>query len=612
MFNWLSRKKNNTVSRSAVSNLLDIVAGAVSNAGTMTWKDLFGTLNHEQAYTSDTSNALKLSAVKCGLDIYTGMIGSIPRRMYALESGTQAKTRVVATTDHPASRIFSHYFHPELSSDEGLLTIVYDILMDGNAYFIRENDTQGRTSRLYYVHPSRISRGNIFRATGEETLTIGRKASKGELLYRIDSGLSYRDIKDQPLLLSRDMMVHFKGKVLDNEYHRAHGFVANSVKALDLYRASEEFGWKFYSKGIATQMFLTTENRLAPEVLKRIEANFTDDPNAPLEDIFRTRVLEQGLKPVHMGIPFQHLQFIETRAFSVEDVARGLNVPPALLHSYMGTQAGNADLSQAVALFVQTGIGPLLTRIASQFRTELLPLPSQMLYGFEFELLYLYRNVIDKFSSALRNLFEIGFIDRTYGAGLLGMHIDPNDESSSLRYVPVNLMTVQHSLHLEEGARLANESLEVQTEGAEKANEGMVSADEHAAVQEKAATAAAPSGGKMDKSPSQDNIDKRLRNAEEKVKAAFLNVVNGLKQYETRVLDQKKQSRPDDFDAAKTEFYAPDGKFANMLNEQLESWEGLVGAANTAWDTPRTLAKVWITNQSLPEGSENEITCIES
>jgi len=77
-----------------------------------------------------------------------------------------------------------------------------------------------------------------------------------------------------------------------------------------LYEASEEFGRSFYTKGIATQMFLTTDNRLAPEVLKRIESNFLEDPNAPLEAIFKTRILEQGLKPVHMGIPFQHLQFI--------------------------------------------------------------------------------------------------------------------------------------------------------------------------------------------------------------------------------------------------------------------------------------------------------------
>jgi len=601
---WFSRKPKDTISKSAVGNLIDIVLNAT---GTLSWKDVFGVMNHEKQYTNNTTAALKLSAVKCAIDIYTGMIGSIPRRMYALEAGSQAKTKVVPTTDNPASRIFSHYFHPELSADDGLLTIVYDVLMDGNCYFYRERDQQGRTSRLYYIHPSRVTRGNIFRASGQESLSTGRKASQGELLYRVDTGVSTRDVRTEPLLLPKSDIAHFKGKVLDTEYHRAIGFVECSEVPLDLYRASEEFGWKFYSRGIATQMFLTTENRLAPEVLKRLEANFTDDPNAPLEDIFRTRILEQGLKPVHMGIPFQHLQFIETRAFSVEDVARGLNIPPALLHSYMGTKAGDADLSQAVALFVQTGIGPLLSRIAGQFRSELIPLPSQMLYCFEFELLYLYRNVIDKFTTALRNLFEIGFIDRTYGAGLLGMHIDPNDKSSSLRYVPVNLMTVQHSLHLEEGADLANDMAEAQIETTKKTNEGMVSAEEHAAVTEKAEAAKAPSGGKMDKSPSGDNIDKRIRNAEERVKSAFLNVINGLKQYETRVLDQKKQSRPDDFDAAKAEFY--NDKFHGMLMDQLAPWKDMISIGSSTLDT---VVADWVSNQKSPEGIEHEVTCIES
>ena len=528
--------------------------------------------------------------------------------MYALESGSQAKTRIVATTDHPAARLFSHYFNPELSSDEALLTIVYDMLMDGNCYFYRDVDVQGRTSRLYYVHPTRIQRGSIFRANGGEKLATNRVAVVGELLYRIDTGLSTRDIRSEAVLIPRSEMVHFKGKVLDTEYHRGHGFIANSVRSLDLYRASEEFGWKFYSKGIATQMFLTTENRLDAQVLKRIEANFTDDPNAPLEDIFRTRVLEQGLKPVHMGIPFQHLQFIETRAFSVEDVGRGFNVPPALLHSYMGTKAGDADLSQATALFIQTGCGPLLSRIASQFRTECLPLPSQMLYSFEFETLYLYRNVIDKFSSALRNLFEIGFLNRTEGRSLLGLHIDPSDPAADPRMVPVNLMTVEHSLYLEQGAKLANDMLTKQTETVDQTNSGMVSADVHAAAQDQlTAVKSEPPSGKMDKSPSQSNIDKRLRNA-------FMNVVTGLKQYETRVLDQKKQSRPDDYEIAVTEFYAVDGKFAAMLNEQIGAWKGLLGDSTDQAPTDPTegISATWLSSQNSPEGIEHELFSTES
>lgn len=608
MFDWLPGRKNKVVDRTAiVSNFVD----RVMNAATMTWANVWGTINHEQMYSSSTSNALKLSAVKCAIEIYTGMVADVPRRMYALESGSQSKTKVIATTDHPAARMFSHYFNPELSADDAILAIVYDVLMDGNCYFLREFDTQGRTSRAYYIHPSRIGRGNIYRANGGEKTSQGRLAARGELLYRVDTGLTTRDTNSEPILVPRSDIIHFKGKVLDTEHHRGQGFVVNAARTLDMYRASEEFGWKFYSRGIATQMFLTTDNRLAPEVLKRMEANFEEDPNAPLEDIFKTRILEQGLKPVHMGIPFQQLQFIETRAFSVEDVARGLNIPPALLHSYMGTKAGDVDLGQAIALFVQCGIGPLLTRIANQFRTECLPLPSQMLYAFEFERLYLYRSVIDKFTQSLRNLFEIGVIRRKDAASLLGFHIDPADEGADPRYVPVNLMTVEHSLLLEDGAELANKATEAttkateaSTEGTLKANQGLVDPatikpiDSESTDPNKAGKDdAKPPSGKMDESPSKSNIDKRIRNA-------FDNVVNGLKRYEAKVLDQKKQTRPDDYDMAVTEFYAEDGKFHNMLREQLETWEGIV---NTGEDsTVAGLVKTWIEAKSAPEGIVND------
>lgn len=616
MFGWFKRNKP-PMPHAAINTLID----AAWNSNAMTWENLYGILNHEKMDHTQTTAALRLSAVKCALDIYTGMIGAVPRRMYGLEQGTQKKNRIISTIEHPASRLFSHYFNPELSADDALLLITYDMLMDGNCYFLREYDAQNRTSRLYYIHPSRIPRGNIFRATGQESLTSGRKAATGELLYRIDTGYSVRDVNVEPLLISRNDIVHFKGKVIDAEYHRGQGFIANSQKSLDLYRASEEFGWRFYSRGIATQMFLTTDNRLAPEVLKRLEANFAEDPNAPLEDVFRTRILEQGLKPVHMGIPFQHLQFIETRAFSVEDVARGLNIPPILLHSYMGTQASGTDLSQAIALFIQTGIGPFINRLTNLFRTELLPLPSQMLYSFEFETLYLYRNVIDRFSTALRNLFEIGILDRTEIRSLLGTFIDPSDPAANPRYVPVNLMTVEHSLYLEEQARLNNETassqlemLDLQKENQRKTNEGMTLPQEQSNNSEDAEDPEEPDiedddQPDMDKSPSDENIDKRLRTADNAVRQGFINVVNGLKQYEARVIGQKQKSRPDDFDTARNEFYSAEGKFAQMLNEQLMPWQGLFAAVNQT-DPVDHLIATWLQNQTLPE-NYHEVSCTQ-
>lgn len=601
MFRLARREKATNAKLSFARELIS----SVFNSGALSWERLIGVLNSEKSATRSAESSLQLTAIRCAIQIYTSMAATCPRRMYALDANTGENLKIVKTTDSPASRLFSHYFNDDLSSDDALLTIVYDVLMHGNAYFLREKDSQGRTSRLHYIHPSRIPRENIRRSVGNEVLASGRTATKGELVYRIDSGLRYRDRNDEAIFVSRSDIAHFKGSILDQEHHRAFGFLENSGLSVGMYQASEEFGYRFYSRGIATQMFLTTENRLSPEVLKRLEATFEEDPNAPLENIFKARILEQGLKPVHMGIPFQHLQFIETRAFSVEDVSRAFNIPPILLHSYMGTEAGKADIAEAMSLFIGSGIGPFLDRIGVQYRNELLPLGSQTNYSFQFEKLYLHRHSLDRFTSALRNLFEIGVLNRSKIMSLLGGHIDPSDPAADPRYVPVNIMTVEHSLHLEKQANLANqtarsnlEMLDLQKEGQRKQNEaaekvGQVDTSDQVEPEESPNTIKQED---LDESPSQENIDKRLRAANNAAHKAFCNVVKGLHEYENRVLDRKRETRPNDYDDAVTELYADGGRFSEMLNEQLSRWEGIVEGK----DIPLLITN-WLSDQKLPE-----------
>ena len=612
----LGKRKTNNAQHSAFRSLLD---AAYNSSQALTWERLFGVLRSEETAAGSAESSLKLTAIRCALQIYTSMAATCPRRMYALNADTGEHLRIVKTTESPASRLFSHYFSDDLTSDDALMAIVYDTLMHGNSYFLREKDSQGRTARLHYIHPTRIPRGNIRRADGNEKLLSGRNATKGEVVYRIDSGLSYADRNAQAIFIPRADIAHFKGTVLDQEYHRAFGFLENSGLSVGMYTASEEFGYKFYSRGIATQMFLTTDGRLSPEVLKRIESNFQEDPNAPLENIFKTRVLEQGLKPVHMGIPFQHLQFIETRAFSVEDVSRAFNIPPVLLHSYMGTDAGKVDIAEAMSMFIGSGMGPFLDRVGNQFRNELLPLASQMNFSFQFEKLYLYRHALDKFSTSLRNLFEIGVLNRSKIMDLLGGHIDPNDPAADPRYVPVNLMTVEHSLLLEEQAGLSNRTAESNLEMLDLQKESQKQSNERAEQQpdssqqidlsqpndtvqpEDAPNATAQED--LDNSPSKDNIDKRLRAANNLALGAFHNVIKGLHEYEKRVLDRKRETRPNDYDQAVVELYAEGGRFSDMLNEQLTRWDGLIDNI----DIPALITN-WLSAQKLPEELNDAIS----
>jgi len=556
------RRRDNSI------GLLNQVLNAATSA--LSGRDLFSFMWRSRQHTSDSS--LKLSAVFCAVNLYTGSIGSLPRTVIRI-SPSGKPDRQLNTADHPAVKIFLHYANPDYSADAMLGDMIYDRLLDGNYYAIREFDSQGRTFRIYHVHPSRIPRGNIYYANGTEQLATGAVARKGTLIYRIETGSTKEDANPQYMLLPREYMVHIKSDIPDKPNHRGFGIIENAGRSFNMYENSEEYGVHFYKNGHKNQTYLTTENRLAPDVLKRVESFFESHPNAAMEDAFKTRILEQGLKPVNVAIPMQQLQFIETRAFSVEDVSRWFNVPPELLHSHMGSNGSSSDVGKLIHLFIQTGLHPFISSLGRQIRNELLPLSSQLQYSFEFNLIYLFRTIINEFSQALRNFFEIGVMDRTDICKLLGMQIDPADVNNALRYVPANLMTVDHSIALRDKALLANDMMDQQIRKLTLDNDNYMSPQETMELQQtKKEEEVKPPSDSLDKSPDDQNLDKKLRVA----KNAFIAVVNGLQAYERKVFDQKqsKYSDVEEFKASMSEFYTD--KFTHNLTSTFNEWADIL------------------------------------
>ena len=596
MFGWLQRNKVRKANEQYINAVREFAS--VYNSGVLNWKNVWGIINSENM---EKKEQLDLSAIYCAMSIYTGSSIGLPRSAYRVDPNTRKRTRALSTTDHPAVKIYRHRANPDWSSDDMMSTAIHDVLWFGNMYAMREFDVKGQTSRIYYIHPSRIPKGNIKLANGSEDLSTGRKAVKGEKIYIINTGTASESHKYEHMILPADLMVHLKNHIVDTEYFCGVGIRENAAKSLGLYRASEDFGHSFYTRGIATQMFLTTEHRVSPDVLKRLESQFEENPNKPLEEAFKTRILEQGLKPVHMGIPFQHLQFIETRAFSVEDVSRWFNIPPALLHSKMGRGGSEESFPTQISLFVQFDIGPLLTRICNQLRDELIPVYQQPNYDFGCDRIYLFRTVINELTVALRNMFEIGVLDRERIADILGTTIELGDKFNNQRYVPTNLMTVEHSKAIEKKAQQALESGMIEIDRATEEVKRLKESPTQAEVMEQQAKAAEQQPNNQpdsqDDSPDEHTQDKRLRGA---ASNAFKLVIDGLKQYEAKVLNQKKESRPDDYEKAVEEFYAADGKFHNLLNTTLSNWSEVINEVSEH-ESVDLLISNWMTNKGLAD-----------
>jgi len=567
MLGWFRKK---TSVRDSADSIVSSVMNAVTSA--LSGNDLFQFMRNERKYNT-LNKGLSLSAVYCAISLYSSSVSTLPRNVMRMDTVNGEASRKVTSIEgiHPAIRIFLHYANRSLSSDDLMTLITNDVLIDGNFYALREYDSKGRTLNIHYIHPSRIPRGNIFHSKIGDKDSNSNPLAVGTLVYRIETGSASSTAKPEALLVTRDQIVHIKGPIPDHEYNRSVGIIENASRSFDFAENTEIYGSKFYTKGTNSQTFLTTDMVLGSAVIKELETFFTNNPNAPLEDAFRTRVLDRGMKPTNVAIPLGQLQFIETRAFAVEDIARWFAIPPELLHSRMGTATSGNNMADLVNNFIQWGIGPFITRIGNQLRDELLPLSSQLDYSFEFERIYLYRTVINEFSQAIRNLFEIGVLNRMQIGKLIGIHIDPKDKQNRQLYVPTNLMTVQHGMALEEKAGTANELMTEQVKAAKLANENYVSPSDMMTL--KSQQAITPNGpdsklakDESDKSPDQQNEDKKIRTA----KNAFNAVIRGLEDHRLRVTNQKAEKLSGDELQASVELWNSE-KFIPLVRNTLVS-----------------------------------------
>lgn len=603
-FNF-GKKKPDTAN---VESVVDAVMTAVTNATTsaLSGKDLFWFMRRERNY-STIERGLQLSAVYCALNLYASSVSTLPRNVVAIDTVTGEYARKVTSVEgkHPAVRIFLHYANRSLSSDDLMTLISNDLLIDGNFYALREFDSQNRTYNIHYIHPSRIPKGNIYYSSGKEQFSDGTALPAGSLVYRIETGTSTSTENPKALLVTRDQIVHIKSSIPDNEYNRGVGIIENASRSFSFAENTEIYGSKFYEKGTNSQTFLSTEQTLGSGVIKELEGFFAKNPNAPLEEAFKTRILDRGLKPMNVAIPLHQLQFIETKAFAVEDIARWFSCPPELLHSRMGTKGGEIT-AEAVNNFIQWGIGPFITRIGNQLRDELLPVGSRLSYSFEFERIYLYRTVINEFSQALRNFFEIGVLNRMQIGKLIGIHVDPKDKQNRQLYVPTNLMTVQHGMALEKKAETANELLAEQVKKAQLDNENYTSPKEMLTLKSQQGTTANPDSEQLkdnaDKSPDQQNIDKKIRTA----KNAFNAVVLGLEEYRVKVLTQKSEKYKDLEELTNNVVQWETEKFYPLVQTTMINWKEILPEMSSFNSVEDINQDTWLTLVSECKGEKLE------
>lgn len=281
--------------------------------------------------------AMQTTAVYACVRILAETLAALPLQLYRYTPG--GKERVY---DHPLYHLLHDEPNPEMTSFIFRETLMSHLLIWGNAYAQIIRDRLGRVQGLYPLRPDKMTvcrddRGQIFylyTKTGDENPNVKPYGQ---------------------VVLQKEEVLHIPGLGFDGLV--GYSPIAMARNAVGMTMACEEYGASFFANGASPSGVLEH-----PGVLKD-PAKVRDSWNAVYRgtgNAHKVAVLEEGMKYQQIGIPPEEAQFLETRKFQLDEIARLYRIPPHMIGDLEKSSFNNIE--QQSMEFVKYTLDPWVIR----------------------------------------------------------------------------------------------------------------------------------------------------------------------------------------------------------------------------------------------------------
>jgi len=139
-------------------------------------------------------------------------------------------------------------------------------------------------------------------------------------------------------------------------------------EAIGMGIAAEEYGARFYNSGGRPSGVLEHPHVLNDDGARRMREDW-ERLHDGLSNAHRVAILEQGTKYNQIGVPPNEAQFLESRKFQTEEIARFFRVPPHMLGDL--DRATFSNIEQQSIDFVTHSVTPWLKRWEQSVKMQL-------------------------------------------------------------------------------------------------------------------------------------------------------------------------------------------------------------------------------------------------
>lgn len=292
--------------------------------------------------------AMQTTAVYACVRILAEAVASLPLHVYEYQDDGGKKL----VHEHPLYYLLHDEPNPEMTSFVFRETLMSHLLIWGNAYAQIIRDGAGRVLGLYPLLPDKMEVqrddwGNIY-------YVYSRNSDENPMFKE------YGNIK-----LKAEDVLHIPGLGFDGLI--GYSPIAMAKNAVGMTLACEEYGASFFANGANPGGVLEH-----PGVLKdpsKVRESWNSVYRG-VNNAHKIAVLEEGMKYQQIGIPPEEAQFLETRKFQINEIARLYRIPPHMVGDL--DKSSFSNIEQQSLEFVKYTLDPWVIRWEQSLQRSLL------------------------------------------------------------------------------------------------------------------------------------------------------------------------------------------------------------------------------------------------
>ena len=324
---------------------------------TMTLRDRDGWENILGSPTSSGVNvtparAMAVPAALSAIRLLSESVASLPLVLYRKDRD-EGRERAA---DHPLHRLLHGSPNDRQTAFQFREAIMLGLLCHGNGYALIDWQENGQPSALWPIEANRVS--------------IDQDVHTGKITYKVNTGTGQQQ-------LSPDQILHIPGLCFDGL--RGYSIIYAAREALGSAISELAHGATYFKNAAMPSGVLVHPGKLSEPAASSLKKTWNTAYGNPGQ-AHRTALLEEGLKFEPVTLNNRDSQWLESRAFSVKEVARIFRVPPHLLGdleraSYSSIEAQNLE-------YLTYTLRPWLSRIEQAINLKLLtPKEQKSLYA---------------------------------------------------------------------------------------------------------------------------------------------------------------------------------------------------------------------------------------